>query len=189
MFILSNTDFLVKTAMNKEIKSICKEDVFSNFYTHNAEQLRNYIYYKCGRIDTAEDIVQQTFIKVWEKCKEVIYEKAKAFLYKVAGNLFLDHVKSKKVALEFIKKETIEVDKNDPESVLITNEFRQKLEKVISELPDGQREVFLMNRIDKLTYKEIAHRLDVSETAVEKRMSKALFKLRSRIEEIKHYKI
>ena len=69
-----------------------------------------------------------------------------------------------------------------------TKEFRLKLETVISNLPEKQREAFLMNRIDKLTYKEIALRLEVSETAIEKRISKALIKLNN-ISEIKDFSI
>ena len=58
-------------------------------------------------------------------------------------------------------------------------EFRLRLEKAIAELPEKNRVVFLMNRIDKLTYKEIADQLNLSVKAVEKRMHKALLKLRS----------
>ena len=50
----------------------------------------------------------------------------------------------------------------------------KKLNQVIKALPDGCREVFLMNRIDKLKYDEIAERLELSVKAIEKRMSKAL---------------
>ena len=58
-------------------------------------------------------------------------------------------------------------------------EFKNELETAINDLPEGQKEVFLMNRIDKLTYKEIAERLGVSQKAVEKRMHKALLKLKN----------
>jgi RNA polymerase sigma factor (sigma-70 family) len=57
-------------------------------------------------------------------------------------------------------------------------EFKQQLEKAISDLPEGQREVFLLNRIDKKTYREIAEMLGVSVKAIEKRMHKALKALR-----------
>ena len=54
---------------------------------------------------------------------------------------------------------------------------RERLENAIAALPDTQRDVFLMNRIEKLTYREIAERLSVSVKAIEKRMSKALKQL------------
>ena len=61
------------------------------------------------------------------------------------------------------------------------SEFKLRLEQAISELPETQREVFLMNRIDKLTYAEIAERLGVSVKAIEKRMGKALKHMRLKI--------
>ena len=54
----------------------------------------------------------------------------------------------------------------------------------IASLPEGQREVFLLNRMDQMTYKEIAEFLGVSQKAVEKRMHKALVKLRKTIKNI-----
>ena len=65
------------------------------------------------------------------------------------------------------------------------DEFKTRLEAAIGELPETQREVFLMNRIDKMTYNEIAEALGVSVKAIEKRMGKALKTLRSKIKELK----
>jgi RNA polymerase sigma-70 factor (ECF subfamily) len=63
------------------------------------------------------------------------------------------------------------------------SEFKVKLEQAINDLPDGQREAFLMHRIDQMTYKEIAERLEISVKAVEKRIHKALVKLRGKLKE------
>ena len=59
-----------------------------------------------------------------------------------------------------------------------------KLQNAISGLTDRQREVFLLNRIEKKTYKEIAEISGVSVKAIEKLMSKALIKLRTQIKNI-----
>ena len=60
-------------------------------------------------------------------------------------------------------------------------EFMKKLQDAIAILPEKQREVFLLNRIDKMTYKEIAVLLNLSVKAVEKRMHNALIVLREKI--------
>lgn len=172
-----------------KIISICEEEVYSSIYQAHAEKIRNFLYYKCGDLDKAEDLVQDAFVKLWKKCAEVIYEKVVGFLYTVSGNLFLDQVRSEKVSLKFEKSLLPQTDKNDPQFLLQTEEFRDQIERAISNLPDGQREAFLLNRIDKLTFKEIAQRLEISQTAVEKRISKALANLKERIEELKEYKI
>ena len=169
--------------------SVCEEPVFNGIYRMHAEQLRNYLYYKCGELEVAEDLCQESFIQLWRKCRDVIIEKAKSYLFTVGHRLFLDRVKARKVELKFQKTQTEGVQKEDPYFQLTTEELKIKIERAISELPEGQREVFLMNRIDQLTYREIAERLGVSQTAAEKKMSKALLKLHEKIEEFRQFKI
>lgn len=170
-------------------ESLCQEDIFDQVYRTNAEQLRNHIYYKCGDLDSAEDIMQESFLRLWNNCKDVILESVKGFIYTVANRLFIDGFRQKKVSLKFEKAQTSHVETQDPMYVLRTEEFRTKLEETISDLPEGQREAFLLNRIEKMTYKEIAAKLEISETAVEKRMSKALLNLKAKIEEFREFKI
>ena len=78
------------------------------------------------------------------------------------------------------------IDSNNqtPEYLLEEEEFKTKLQSAISGLTEGQREVFLMNRIDGKKYREIAEILNLSQKAVEKRMSGALKALRAQIENI-----
>lgn len=163
--------------MNKPL-SVCDEDVYNNLYKTHAEGLRNHLYYKFGNLTQAEDIVQDAFIKLWGKCSTVIYEKAAGFLYTIAKNLFIDTIRSNKVALKFEKENFSIQDNEDPYFHLRTKEFKEQIESVISALPEKQREAFLLNRIEKLTYKEIAIKLEISQTAVEKRIAKALIKLK-----------
>lgn len=167
-------------------ESVCQEDVYNSLYHKHFQALRNYVYYKCGDLDQAEDIAQESFIRLWQKCADVIFEKVTGFVHTVANRLFLDQVRSKKVSLRFEKDQVTQQNNEDPYHILRTEEFRQRIEEVISDLPEGQREVFLLNRIDKHTYKEIAEMLGISQTAVEKRMAKALVKLKDRIEEFKN---
>lgn len=168
--------------------SVCEEQVYNEIYRTHAESLRNYLYYKFGNMQRAEDIVQDAFIKLWSNCGTVIYEKVAGFLYKISRNLMIDTLRTKKVALKFEKGLIPSQDNEDPYFHLRTKEFRLKIESAISNLPEKQREAFLMNRIDKLTYKEIALRLNVSQTAIEKRIAKALIKLNA-IPELKKYSI
>lgn len=163
--------------------SICEEQTFDSVYMSYSEHLRNFIYYKSGDLKQAEDLLQESFIKLWEQCSKVSVEKAKSFLFTVANNLFLNQVKHKKVVLKFEKQGVVSINKRTPQFILEESEFESKLLQVIAALPEGQREVFLMSRVDKLMYKEIAERLDVSVKAIEKRMNKALTTIRKKINE------
>jgi len=143
--------------------------------------LRNYLYYKFGNLESAEDIVQESFIKLWQKCADVVLEKAKSFLYTVATNMFLNEKSHDKVVLKFQQIPQNDTNIESPEFLMLEKEYMVKLQKTLAQLPDGQREVFLLNRIDKKTYAEIAELLNISVKAVEKRMHNALKQLREKI--------
>lgn len=164
-----------------EEKSVCESKVFEELYEDHSKTLYNFVYYKCGNQDQAEDLVQEAFIKMWNNCAKIVFEKAKSFLYTVANNLFLNEVAHKKVVLKYNQIPTTSSTNEDPEFILEEKEFMDKLQAAISELTNGQREVFLMSRIDKKSYKEIAEFLNISVKAVEKRMHGALVKMREKI--------
>ncbi len=166
----------------KHEESICKPKVFAEIFDNHSEALRNYMYYKCGDMHLAEDLVQESFVKLWSSCAKVMVSKAKSFLFTVASNLFLNVVAHKKVILKHQKQTTKQYTKETPEFILEEKEFMEKLQKAIADLSEKQREVFLLNRIDKKTYVEISEIVGISVKAVEKRMSLALKKLREKIE-------
>lgn len=170
--------------MTEEIsKGVCEESAFSKIYMDNSKTIYRFIYYKCGDEDKANDVTQESFLKLWENCKKVASDKARAFLYRVSNNLFLNDVKSKKIALKYANK-TDEVSNESPEFVLEEKQFKEKLERSLAKLTEAERTAFLMNRIDGKKYKEIAEMLGISIKAVEKRIHKALLKLRDDIDGI-----
>ncbi len=167
--------------MPEKQKSVCEQKNFEYIFKNFSESIRNFIYYKCGDIQQAEDLTQEAFIKLWDNCSKVVFEKAKSFLFTVANNAFLNEVAHKKVVLKH--QTTLLKDRTNitPEFLLEEKEFMVKLKTVISDLPVKQREVFLLSRIEKKKYKEIAEITGISIKAVEKRMSLALITIREKI--------
>ena len=166
-------------------KSLCEEAVFNEFYSSHIQAASNFAFYKCGNQNGALDFAQEAFIKIWENCSKIDFGKAKSFLFTVINNLFLNDVKHQKVVLAYAKNSPyIDKTNQSPEYLLEEEEFKQKLKKAIENLSEGEREVFLMNRIDGKKYREIAELLGISQKAVEKRMSGALKKLRTQIDGI-----
>ena len=159
----------------KVTRTITKQDL-RELYDAYFEGIRGYLYYKCGDIDLAEDLVQETFIKIWNKRDEIEKETVKNLLYTIAKNLLMNHFNHQKVVREHQNNSDSELSTASlsPQFQMEEKEFERKLNKAISMLPEDCREVFLMNRIDKLKYKEIADRLGLSIKAIEKRMSKTL---------------
>ena len=171
---------------NNSISETCKENVFSDFFKNHAKNLRNYLLFKFGNQEQAEDMTQEAFIKLWQNCADVPIEKAKSYIYTIANNSSLNIVAHEKVKLNY-QKNTIHQDRSNenPEFILEENQFKDKLLSAIERLNETQRVAFLMNRIDGKKYYEIAEELNISVKAVEKRIHLALIELRK---EFKNFK-
>lgn len=168
------------------LSGICEELLFSNFFKSHAKALKNYLFYKFGNEEQAEDATQEAFIKLWENCGNVPVEKAKSFIYTVANNTTLNHLAHNKVVLEYSKKSAPATSTPEsPEFLMEEEEFKVKLQKAIAGLTEGQRTAFLLHRIDGKKYHEIAEILGISVKAVEKRIHLALLELRKEIDNIR----
>jgi len=167
--------------MIKDLKDLCSRDTFESVFNSYAKDLRRFIFFKTQDVQIAEDIVQDTFIKLWQNCSNVDYGKVKSYLYTVANNQFLNKVKHDKVVQKHQQGINFSSNNESPEFLMIEQEFLEKIEKAIADLPEKQREVFLLNRMEKKKYKDIAVELDISVKAVEKRMHNALKTMREKI--------
>lgn len=165
--------------MPKQKESLCEERNFDALFNTHYETARNYIYYRCGNLQQAEDIVQDSFIKIWKRCADIIFEKARSFLFTICNNALRNEFDHKKVVLKH-EATLVKEDRDDesPDFILEVEDFRKKLENAIANLSDKEREVFLLSRIDKKSYKEIAEITNISVKAVERRMSNAFINLR-----------
>lgn len=168
--------------------SVCEEATYRSLYEEHMTPVRNFAYYKTGDLDRAADIAQESFVRLWEKCSDVALETAKGFLLTVANRLFLNETRHKKVQLKFQMATGNRTNEESPEFVMEEAEFKEALETAISQLSEKQREVFLMNRIDKMSYPEIAKVLDISVKAVEKRMGAALRTLKDQVKALNQHK-
>ena len=159
-----------------------KEDL-KEVYEEHFDGIRNFLYYKSGDIDLAEDLVQEVFIKLWEKRSEIRQETVKSLLFTMANNLLLNHFKHLQVVRSHEGEKIRENHQewSTPQFQMEEKEFEIKLNAILAKIPEGSREVFLMNRIERIKYDEIAARLDITVKAVEKRMSKALSILREEL--------
>ncbi|MBV6641940.1 MAG: sigma-70 family RNA polymerase sigma factor [Cyclobacteriaceae bacterium] len=162
----------------KSLDPLCQEETFNGFFQAHIKSLRNYIYYKFGDNQSANDVAQDAFVALWNNCSKVTLETARAYVYKIANNLSMSLKRHDQVKLKY-NNQAVKLNQTSesPEYLMLENEFMDQLNHAISSLPDKQREVFLMNRIEKLTYREIAEIKGVSQKAIEKLMHKALHKL------------
>lgn len=167
--------------MSKDNRNICHSKTFEQLYNSYAKDLRRFLFFKTQDITVAEDLVQDAFVKLWDNCANVTFDKVKSYLFSVGNNMFLNRIKHQNVVRKFNAHNPIENTNESPEFIFLEKEFLEKLERTIASLPEKQKEVFLMNRIEKKKYKEIAEILNISIKAVEKRMHAALLIMRQEI--------
>ena len=141
--------------------------------------IRNYVFYRSGDTEVATDIAQETFLKIWEKQHSIHSETVKGLLYKIAGDLFVSHYRREKRSFHFFNHFVMEEDGQTPEEILTFEELKGDYRRALEKLPEKQRTVFLMSRVENMKYTEIAEALGISVKAVEKRMGLALNHLRT----------
>ncbi|THV60063.1 sigma-70 family RNA polymerase sigma factor [Flagellimonas alvinocaridis] len=164
------------------MSNVCEEQVFSSIFKSNSKTVFNYIYYKFGNAEKANDAVQEAFVKLWENCAKVSPEKAKSYVYTIANNLYLNVIKAEKVRLKYANSVNEQSSNLSPEFLMEEKQYKEKLENALNALPENQRTTFLLNRIDGKKYAEIAEMEGVSVKAIEKRMHLALKSLREQID-------
>lgn len=157
------------------------KEQFKTLFDLYFDDIRRYLYYRCGDTTISTDLAQDTFMRIWEKQMELLPEKDTGLLYKIAGDLFVSHTRRERLRREAPKEIRIEQSGRTPEEELQYQELQEKYEKTLMKLPENQRVVFLMSRMEELTYQEIATRLSLSVKTVEKRVSGALSRLRKEL--------
>ena len=153
---------------------------FKMIYDAHFDDLRRYLIYRSGDQDLSGDIAQNVFMKVWTKKIEIASGNIKSLLFKMATDEFISHIRRKKVEKEYTKSIDLrlirESDNNDD-----LLEKKVLFQKALNQLPEKQKTALLMNKMQGLTYKEIAEVLDLSQKAIEKRIGLALKALKQNL--------
>ena len=157
------------------------KEQFKTLFDLYFDDIRRYLYYRCGDTTVSTDLAQDTFMRIWEKQKDLKVEKDVGLLYKIAGDLFVSHMRRDKLRRESPELIRFEQRDSSPEDELQYQELQEKYEKALVKLSEAQRIAFLMSRTEELSYQEIATRLSISIKAVEKRVSGALSRLRKEL--------
>ena len=164
---------------------LCTEMIYRSVFNSHFKLLRNFLAYKYKCVDRAEDVAQNAFVILWENCGKIQPEQAKSFLFTTAIRLSLNMIKHDKVISNFALSAPIMAAHGEsPEFIMLEDELRIALEKAIHDLPEKQRTVFLMNRIENHSYTQIASLLNLSVKTIEKRMHIALVSLRKVIKNV-----
>ncbi|WP_163717861.1 RNA polymerase sigma factor [Mangrovibacterium lignilyticum] len=159
------------------------QEEFTKLFDLYFADVRKYIFYRSGDEDIATDIAQDAFMRIWEKQMTIDGKTAKSLLIKIARDLYINRYHKEKKAFNFFESYQINEEGLTPEDQLNFDDLKMAYEKALKTMPEKQREVFLMSRIDELKYKEIADQLGLSVKAIEKRMSLALDHLKTHLKD------
>ncbi len=173
-------DQLITTLQAGDITAF--EMIFKNFY----QPLCNYAYSFVQDRDEAEEIVQATFLSVWEKRNNLsIHTGVKPYLYAMVRNASLNVLKHEKIKQQHAAVE-LAVAERSTESVsrtVMASELEERIFKALNKLPEQCRLVFKLSRFEELKYAEIADQLNISVKTVENQMGKALKIMREQLKD------
>ena len=131
--------------------------------------------------EDAEEIVQNFFVRFWEKHNRLIpCDSLKSYFFSSVKNGSLDFLKHQNIEKKYIR-DMLEMSKHHlayDTDLYVASELQETLKKGINLLPEKCREIFIMSRIQGLKNEEIATKLEISKRTVETQISKALKVLR-----------
>ncbi|QXH49847.1 RNA polymerase sigma factor [Pseudomonas fakonensis] len=147
-------------------------------YLAHREEIQAYLDRHLRCKETAADLTQDTFIRLGEQLGRSRIENVRAYLFSSARNLFIDHTRRQ----QHRKSEPLDSEEATAavqpsvtlEQAAIANQQLAALNQVIQNMPAPCREVFLMVRVEGMTYVDIGERLGISPKTAYSRMVKAL---------------
>lgn len=167
--------------------------LFEHIFGENREMLERLAFFYVGSREDAQDIVSQSFLHLWEKREDILEDRILPYLFTTVKNACLDYrrkASAHKLTHEHIQRQerammeiyTSTIESRDPVA-LFTDEILSIYKETLLALPPQEREVWLRNRIDGLTYKEISTALGIPYKRVDKDMQKVMKKLKAALSE------
>ena len=171
---LKNTNLLIKLREGEE-------SAFIEIYNQYRSKVYAYAYQLSKSNVTAEETVQEVFIKIWHKREQLNTELSfPAYIKKITLNHVLNHLK--KIARERVLQEevfnAIETSSNKTEDRILEKELRKIYEEAIERLPQQKKLIYQMSRKDELSHDEIARQLNISKNTVKNHMVEATRSIR-----------
>ena len=162
---------------------------FENLYRQYSGKLYNFVM-KVSNGDKyiAEELVQRTFIKIWETKEYIDPDKSFiSYLCTIAKNMLLNEYEHQTIQFiyqEYIKVKTSDIEYNTEKEV-DKNLLEEYIDKLTDKLPPKRKEIFILSRKKGLSNKMIAKQLNISESTIETQLSKALSFMKTQLQS--HY--
>jgi len=179
---LENEQILVGRLRNKD------KTAFALVFNEHFGVLTSYALRFMDEREEAEEIVQDVFVKFWDKCTDLAPDSSiKSYLYRSVHNTCLNQIKHQKVKdaykqhVMYHMEQTSEISIEHKDSEKLRSEILEEIDN----LPPRCSEIFKLSRLEGLKYQEIADHMEISVKTVEVQMGKALRVLREKLVHLK----
>ena len=155
---------------------------FNTLYQEYSNRLYRFAYGYLKSEEEAEELVQEVFTIIWEKRADLKEELSfKSFLFTIAFNIIRKHFRTKAHLSEYFKSGLI--DDADVQTVqqVSYNSLYQYITRIIDQIPQRRKEIFIKSRLEGLSIKEIAEELKISHKTVENQLTDALKFIRTNL--------
>jgi RNA polymerase sigma-70 factor (ECF subfamily) len=166
------------------------EQAYEVIFNRTKGKLKGFLKKALPKDEDAESVMQDIYLKLWTARKFIQPDKNfETYLFAIARNLLIDLMRKRLHKQRYLEElcRTLQEDQTnnlDTKAVVEYSELEKMIIKLIDQLPEKRREIFRLNRLEGLTYKEIAEKLHISENTVDSQMRKALAYFHI---EMKHY--
>jgi len=159
---------------------------FDQIYELYSHKLFSFVFKILKNEAEVDDIVQEVFVKIWESRDKVEdYKLLNSYIFTIAYNNSIDLIRKRISSNKYLEHLKYSASINFTPTIISQieyNELSNQVEKLITNLPDRQKQVYLLHREKGLTYPEIAEKLGISKNTVENHMAKALKYLRQNLD-------
>lgn len=147
-------------------------------YLANSRAMQDYLTHRLRDPVVAADLTQEAFLRLAESGNAAAIDNGRSYLFRAAHNLAVDHIR------QLARRRTDQADPDRlasipdeselPDEAVAARQTLARLQAVVGELPERTRRIFVMAKIEGLTYAEVADRLGLSESSVQKHLAMAL---------------
>jgi RNA polymerase sigma-70 factor, ECF subfamily len=130
----------------------------------------------------AEEIVQDLFVKLWERRHSLAVESSvKNYLFRSVKNSCLNRFEHEKIKIQHAQHVIAQAEEQNYDDQFLEVDLKKDIEESIASLPEKRREIFRLSREEGLKYREIAEKLNISIKTVEAQMGLAIKTLREKL--------
>jgi len=176
-----NLNTILHNLANDDKKAL--EDLFNYYYPRLYQFSKSFLKLEDG----IDDILQEVFVKIWKNRANIrSSETFSPFIFTMTRNLLLNELRSR-LSNQKIKEKILKFsvpDENYSFNKLEYRELKETVDQIVNNLPNKQREVFLLSRYEGLSHKEIAEKLNISTKTVEYHISQSINTIKNKLEQL-----